>query len=111
MTPRLDTRRIGITWRFAACLVVGLVALGSASRAVPIEAQESTAPRTADPISEHRETIKQDRETCHNTRLKTGGLILDTLDLGKIGRDAETWEQVVRRLRVGAMPPRGSASA
>jgi hypothetical protein len=44
--------------------------------------------------------------TCHNTRLKTGGLALDALDLAKIGEDADVWEHVVRKLRVGAMPPR-----
>ena len=33
--------------------------------------------------------------TCHNEKLKTGGLELDTLDLGRVGSDAETWEKVV----------------
>ncbi len=46
--------------------------------------------------------------TCHNARLKTGGLAIDQLDVANVRRDAETWEQVVRRLRVGAMPPRGA---
>ena len=45
--------------------------------------------------------------TCHNQRLKTGGLMLDTLDLAKIPTDAETWEKVVLKLRTGAMPPAG----
>jgi hypothetical protein len=108
MPPRSDRRRIGRTWRFAAWLVVSLVTLASASHPLPIDAQESTAPRAADPISAHRDTIKQYCETCHNTRLKTGGLILDTLDLGKVGHDAEVWEQVVRKLRAGAMPPYGA---
>jgi hypothetical protein len=43
--------------------------------------------------------------TCHNQRLKTAGLVLDTLDLAKIPADAETWEKVVQKLRTGAMPP------
>ena len=47
--------------------------------------------------------------TCHNARLKTGGLAIDQLDIANVRRDAETWEQVVRRLRVGAMPPRGAS--
>ena len=46
--------------------------------------------------------------TCHNERLKTGGLALDQLDVANVRRDAETWEKVVRKLRVGAMPPRGA---
>ncbi len=33
--------------------------------------------------------------------------MLDRLDLDNVGANAETWEKVVRKLRVGAMPPLG----
>jgi hypothetical protein len=56
----------------------------------------------------HQATIQQYCVTCHNQRLKTGGLALDALDLSNMSRDASTWEQVVRKLRVGAMPPHGA---
>src|SRR5277367_2209587 len=46
--------------------------------------------------------------TCHNTKLKTGGLALDKLDLSHPGVDAETWEKVSRKLRAGMMPPAGA---
>ena len=46
--------------------------------------------------------------TCHNARLKTAGLSLDPLDLANVPGDADMWEQVVRKLRVGAMPPHGA---
>src|SRR6185503_18307109 len=45
--------------------------------------------------------------TCHNARLKTGGLALDGLDLGRLPEHAEVWEQVVRKVRAGVMPPQG----
>jgi mono/diheme cytochrome c family protein len=45
--------------------------------------------------------------TCHNQRMKTGGLALDTLDLAQPGDHAEVWEKVVRKIRTGAMPPAG----
>jgi mono/diheme cytochrome c family protein len=45
--------------------------------------------------------------TCHNARLKTAGLMLDRLDLALVGRDAETWEKVARKLRTHEMPPPG----
>ena len=45
--------------------------------------------------------------TCHNQRLKTGGLTLDTMDLSKVSSQAEVWEKVVRKLRAGSMPPAG----
>src|SRR5918993_1162449 len=42
---------------------------------------------------------------CHNQRLKTGGLALDTLDLADVGATPELWEKVVLKLRGGMMPP------
>jgi hypothetical protein len=45
--------------------------------------------------------------TCHNQRLKTGGLALDALDLTHPSEHAEVWEKVVRKIRTGAMPPVG----
>ena len=45
--------------------------------------------------------------TCHNDKRRVGGLALDTKDLSHVGPDAETWEKVVRKLRMGAMPPPG----
>ncbi len=44
---------------------------------------------------------------CHNQRAKVGGLALDTLDMAHVGENADVWEQVVRKLRTGAMPPAG----
>ena len=51
--------------------------------------------------------VNQYCATCHNQRLKTAGLTLDTLDLAKIPSHAETWEKVIVKLRSGAMPPAG----
>ena len=45
--------------------------------------------------------------TCHNDRLKTGGLVLDPSALADVPAHAETWEKVVRKLRAGLMPPPG----
>ncbi|HXD72727.1 MAG TPA: DUF1592 domain-containing protein [Vicinamibacterales bacterium] len=46
--------------------------------------------------------------TCHNQRLKTGGLMLDTMDMDNVAHDAATWEKVVRKIRTGMMPPSGA---
>jgi mono/diheme cytochrome c family protein len=46
--------------------------------------------------------------TCHNERAKTAGLMLDKLDFAHPGKDAETWEKAVRKVRAGMMPPGGS---
>src|SRR5687768_9363729 len=45
--------------------------------------------------------------SCHNQRTKTAGLMLDTLDVGRVAERAEIWEAVVRKVRAGAMPPAG----
>src|SRR5262245_2153604 len=45
--------------------------------------------------------------TCHNQRLKTAGLSLDTADLGNVSKDGVIWEKVIRKMRTGAMPPVG----
>src|SRR5712691_8815239 len=60
----------------------------------------SAAPR-------YRKILDQYCVTCHNQRLQTGGLSLAGIDLDKIPAGAETWEKVVRKLRMGAMPPAG----
>lgn len=51
--------------------------------------------------------INQYCVTCHNQKLKTGGLVLDQLDLGHIGESPEIGEKIVRKLRAGMMPPQG----
>jgi hypothetical protein len=45
--------------------------------------------------------------TCHNARLKTGGLVLEKeqLDFARLADHAELAEKVVRKLRAGLMPP------
>jgi mono/diheme cytochrome c family protein len=43
--------------------------------------------------------------TCHNAKLRTGGLSLQDADLNDVPGAAETWEKVIRKLRTGSMPP------
>src|SRR5215475_848490 len=49
--------------------------------------------------------------TCHNEKAKIPAgapLALDKANLKDPGADAEVWEKVVKKLGVGAMPPRNS---
>jgi mono/diheme cytochrome c family protein len=57
--------------------------------------------------SESRALLNAYCVTCHNERAKTAGLMLDKMDLADIPANAEVWEKVIRKLRVGAMPPEG----
>ena len=45
--------------------------------------------------------------TCHNERLKTAGLALDSVDIADVVANAPVLEKVVRKLRSGQMPPEG----
>jgi len=53
-------------------------------------------------------TVQKYCVTCHNERLKTGGLTLASADLTTPSANAEAWEKVIRKLRTGAMPPAGA---
>jgi Protein of unknown function (DUF1592)/Protein of unknown function (DUF1588)/Protein of unknown function (DUF1587)/Protein of unknown function (DUF1595)/Protein of unknown function (DUF1585) len=44
---------------------------------------------------------------CHNDKLKSGSMTLGALDLEHIDRSGELAEKVVRKVRVGLMPPPG----
>ena len=58
----------------------------------------------------HNERVVQGRGGAASplaSQLRSVGLTLDTLDLSNVGRDAETWERVARKLRAGSMPPAG----
>jgi hypothetical protein len=56
----------------------------------------------------NRDVLDKYCVTCHNQRLKTGGLTLDARDLSNVSADAEIWEKVVRKLSAGLMPPPGA---
>ena len=45
--------------------------------------------------------------TCHSARAKTGGLVLEKIDLSDVGAHSDIWEKVVRKVRAGMMPPPG----
>jgi hypothetical protein len=47
---------------------------------------------------------------CHNDRRKAGDLVLEHADLAQAGTHPEIWEKVIRKLRIGAMPPAGMPS-
>src|SRR5262245_41296978 len=47
--------------------------------------------------------------TCHNDRLKTGGVTFQGIDVADISANGELLERAVRKLLVGAMPPQGAA--
>jgi len=58
--------------------------------------------------AQDRSFLNQYCVTCHNERAKTAGLMLDKLDVERVGDSADIWEKVVVKLRTGMMPPSGA---
>jgi hypothetical protein len=85
---------------------IGLAALLAVVATVP-ERATLTASAAAPPPVVSRELLDRYCVTCHNQRLKTGGLALDQVDLGQVEAHAALLEKVVRKLRSGQMPPEG----
>ena len=84
--------------------------------AKPSPAAASSAPRSGAPrstvhpadASAARALLDRYCVSCHNSRLRTAGLALDTVDVARVGDAAEVWEKVAVKLRTGMMPPTGS---
>ncbi len=61
-----------------------------------------------------RAFMKQYCISCHTQQARRSGAVpvaLDDLDPANVQRDAGTWEQVVRKMRAGVMPPSGMPRA
>jgi mono/diheme cytochrome c family protein len=89
-----------ILWGAAAVLTAAAGQQGA--RVAPVRATGSDA------STAHRAVVTQYCVTCHNNRLKSGGLELDGVDIDKLGDHPDVWEKVVRKVRAGVMPPQGS---
>jgi mono/diheme cytochrome c family protein len=90
----------GTTFAAAALLVfVGLT---------KVETQNSPAKGALQPAPGAQGTIDRYCATCHNPRMKAGGLALDALPVANAAREPQTWEKVIRKVRTGMMPPSGA---
>src|ERR1700727_530978 len=85
-------------------LAIGCIAAvtGLMAQTAAPQAQAAVADSAAE-----RALLNQYCVTCHNQKLKTADLELDKLDTAHVADHAEKWEQVVRKLRSGMMPPSG----
>jgi len=70
-------------------------------------AQDTPARIANEPAVNARAVVDKYCVTCHNQRLKTSDLALDSLDISSPASHGEIWESVARRLRTRSMPPQG----
>ena len=83
---------------------------GAAPRAPAASPVPAAAAESREPAAPHRALLDRYCVTCHNGPLAARGTVpfaFDGLDLDDVGAGAEVWEQVVRKLRLGMMPPPG----
>ena len=92
---------------FAPAAVTALAALLPAAHAAgqAPEAGAVGAEAEAAEAAEYRAVLDRYCAACHNDRLRTAGLTLESLDVAHVGAGAEVWEKVVRKLRAREMPP------
>jgi mono/diheme cytochrome c family protein len=86
---------------FATQLVAATVLMTPAVCAATGQAASSAAPTG-------RAFVERYCVSCHSKRLHTGDIVLEDLDPSRASENAATWEKVVRKVRVGAMPPSGA---
>ena len=81
----------------------------------PVAAAEATATEVAETLDRycaacHNDRIVNGRDTAPSmlvSQLRTTGLAVDTLDVERVGQDADSWERVIRKLESRTMPPPG----
>jgi cytochrome c5 len=91
----------------AAALTLASVALSQ----TPSGQKPSLPTNTEQGPAAHQEMLNKYCITCHNEKAKIPAgapLALDKANLKDPGADPDVWEKVVRKLGVGAMPPRNS---
>jgi mono/diheme cytochrome c family protein len=95
--------------RFSGALKIGFAGLLAPlllTVQVKIAAQQASAPAPgASQTASQRQFLDRYCVSCHNEKLKTGGLSLVQVDLSRPGAQPEVWEKVLRKLHTGVMPP------
>ena len=94
--PRL-ARGVGMSC-VVATVAFFVQARGAAAQVAVVAAAGQGAPRAV---------LQEYCFGCHNERRMVGDLALDVLDMAHVAERSDVWEQVVRKLRTGAMPPAG----
>ena len=87
-------------------LVIALV-FGMAGGGCLWAASQEPSTAAPAPAEVQRALLQRYCLTCHNERLRTANLLLDTMDVANVSEGAEVWEKVVRKLRARQMPPVG----
>jgi mono/diheme cytochrome c family protein len=90
--------------RRSRALIIPIVVLTSAG-AYAQQHPAAAAPTGGEPAQ--RALLDKYCVTCHNQKLNTAGVVLDRADVTRPGESPAIWERVLRKVRMGQMPPPG----
>jgi hypothetical protein len=92
------------TWPFSGAVATLLLAGGFV---LTLDAQQPPVSPPPAPLATHETFVTRYCASCHNDRLKRGGLSLDAAAPRDIGDHPDVWEKVLRKVRARQMPPVG----
>src|SRR4249920_3922674 len=97
---------------FALVTGAWVVAVSGSMRAVSPKqappASSSASPQEAVPSASPRRAVLQRYCLgCHNQRVRSGDLVLESYDIDQPNANPELSEKIITRLRAGSMPPTG----
>src|ERR1051326_8477838 len=84
---------------------------GQQTKPAPAVARTAATPRAQTstinlmPLDARNAFVKDYCVSCHNEKVKSGGMTLASLDLAHPEQNGELAEKVIRKLRAGLMPP------
>jgi mono/diheme cytochrome c family protein len=84
------------------------VFLLAAGFVLTLDAQQPPANSPRAPATGDKPFVTRYCASCHNDRLKRGGLTLDAAAAQEINQNPEVWEKVLRKIHARQMPPIGS---
>jgi len=82
-----------------------VVGCSSDERAAPGTVEYATLGAWAGNSDHELGLIERYCTDCHNASEYAGGVAFDSLALGNLGHDAAIWEEAIRKIRAGLMPP------
>ncbi len=88
-------------------LLVTVLCAGGGLQVAYTQQSSSGAGRSTAKGAEPQALVNQYCVGCHSTAAHSGDLVLEGLDLADPAAHPETFERVIRKLNVGAMPPQG----
>jgi mono/diheme cytochrome c family protein len=91
-------RRLSLACGVFALCAGGAAVSGQQPQPQPVQATHAEA----------QAVVAKTCTTCHNDRMRSGGLSFQSFDVGTAGEHGEITEKMIRKLRAGQMPPPGS---